>query len=223
MRKKLPVFLFTIFCMITCSFVTVVYASETMIEETADSIDTNFEDTQISTEPLLEVDNTENATEADTEEADFTSSIDTILFTNTSYSNVNTMTDTNELSEIDPESLHNFNKNFFEGTVTLADTSAYATTWAIIPVKNGLVSVPSSATVPGTTAKYVKLLQCCLNALGYNAGSADGIYGTNTKNAIIRFQKNNNLSADGIAGENTWRKVDVLIDKYQITVSSYVK
>lgn len=57
MRKKLSVFLFTIFCMITSSFVTVVYASETMIEDTADSIDINFENNQISTEALLEVDN----------------------------------------------------------------------------------------------------------------------------------------------------------------------
>lgn len=57
MRKKLSVFLFTIFCMTTSSFVTVVYASETMIEDTADSIDINFENNQISTEALLEVDN----------------------------------------------------------------------------------------------------------------------------------------------------------------------
>lgn len=43
--------------MTTSSFVTVVYASETMIEDTADSIDINFENNQISTEALLEVDN----------------------------------------------------------------------------------------------------------------------------------------------------------------------
>lgn len=35
----------------------------------------------------------------------------------------------------------------------------------------------------------------------------DGIYGTGTKNAIIKFQKNAGLTADGIIGPNTWQKL----------------
>lgn len=35
----------------------------------------------------------------------------------------------------------------------------------------------------------------------------DGDFGTGTKNAVISFQKNCGLSADGIVGNNTWRKL----------------
>ncbi len=35
----------------------------------------------------------------------------------------------------------------------------------------------------------------------------DGIFGVNTKQAVINFQKSQGLSADGIVGQNTWRKL----------------
>lgn len=37
--------------------------------------------------------------------------------------------------------------------------------------------------------------------------NADGIFGQETKNAVMNFQSNNGLIADGIVGENTWRKL----------------
>lgn len=36
---------------------------------------------------------------------------------------------------------------------------------------------------------------------------SDGIFGENTRQAVIKFQNENGLSADGIVGVNTWRKV----------------
>ena len=56
----------------------------------------------------------------------------------------------------------------------------------------------------GDKGVYVLVLQDALNTLGYNAGNIDGIFGHNTKNAVIRFQKALNLTADGIVGCNTW-------------------
>jgi hypothetical protein len=35
----------------------------------------------------------------------------------------------------------------------------------------------------------------------------DGIFGENTRQAIIQFQENNSLNGDGIVGKNTWRKL----------------
>lgn len=32
----------------------------------------------------------------------------------------------------------------------------------------------------------------------------DGIFGNNTKNTLINWQKTHNLTADGIAGTKTW-------------------
>ena len=53
----------------------------------------------------------------------------------------------------------------------------------------------------------VKPLQKYLNALGYNAGTTDSIFGTKTHNAVVAYQKTNRLSIDGIVGLNTWKKL----------------
>ena len=37
--------------------------------------------------------------------------------------------------------------------------------------------------------------------------TADGIFGSGTKQAVINYQKSKGLSADGIVGQNTWRKL----------------
>lgn len=52
-------------------------------------------------------------------------------------------------------------------------------------------------------SQYVENLQIMLNSLGYDCGTPDGDFGTNTENALKRFQKNNSLSVDGIAGKKT--------------------
>lgn len=57
----------------------------------------------------------------------------------------------------------------------------------------------------GSKGVYVALLQDALNDLGYSAGTIDGIFGSGTRRAVIQFQRDNNLSADGIVGCNTWR------------------
>ncbi len=55
----------------------------------------------------------------------------------------------------------------------------------------------------GSTGSEVKSIQKVLKTKGYYTGSVDGIYGTLTKNAVIKFQKANKLTADGIAGKKT--------------------
>ena len=50
----------------------------------------------------------------------------------------------------------------------------------------------------------VQFLQNILKILGYYTGSIDGIFGNNTRNAVMNFQKNFGLSVDGIVGKNTW-------------------
>lgn len=59
----------------------------------------------------------------------------------------------------------------------------------------------------GSKGVYVATLQDALNFLGYNTGTIDGVFGSNTKNGVIRFQKANGLLADGIVGCNTWRAI----------------
>jgi len=53
----------------------------------------------------------------------------------------------------------------------------------------------------GSTGEYVKIAQRKLGV------SVDGIFGNNTKNAVIAFQDNKNLVADGIVGTLTWTEL----------------
>jgi len=49
-----------------------------------------------------------------------------------------------------------------------------------------------------------KKLQQMLNASGNYNLAEDGIFGSNTENAVRQYQKANGLTADGIVGKNTW-------------------
>lgn len=55
----------------------------------------------------------------------------------------------------------------------------------------------------GSTGSEVKKIQQKLKDLGYSVGGVDGIYGSKTRNAVIAFQKNCGLTADGICGPKT--------------------
>ena len=59
----------------------------------------------------------------------------------------------------------------------------------------------------GSRGDAVRKLQEMLNALGYDCGSVDGIFGSKTKAAVLAFQKANGLAADGIVGPLTWGKL----------------
>ena len=56
----------------------------------------------------------------------------------------------------------------------------------------------------GSVNSYVTKLQTRLNELGYDCGTADGDFGYNTRNAVIRFQQDHGLVADGVVGQQTW-------------------
>lgn len=61
----------------------------------------------------------------------------------------------------------------------------------------------------GSSGTEVKKLQQSLIDAGYNVGSsgADGVYGSNTAAAVKKYQQDNGLTVDGIAGEQTLGKL----------------
>ena len=63
----------------------------------------------------------------------------------------------------------------------------------------------------GSGGEAVKTLQRGLKQLGYSIGTVDGIFGTNTKNVVIQFQKSKKLTADGIVGSKTWVALDAAL------------
>lgn len=81
---------------------------------------------------------------------------------------------------------------------------------------NWATNAPTVGTGYTTTGKFVSAIQINLWAAGYSGtvGTIDGQYGTNTKNALISFQKKYGLTADGIAGSKTWGKMQSqLVDR----------
>ncbi|WP_366945258.1 peptidoglycan-binding domain-containing protein [uncultured Metabacillus sp.] len=59
----------------------------------------------------------------------------------------------------------------------------------------------------GSSGEYVEFLQAFLYTAGYYNGSIDGIFGSGTRSAVIAFQNNRGLSADGIVGDGTWNSI----------------
>jgi hypothetical protein len=61
----------------------------------------------------------------------------------------------------------------------------------------------------GSSGKTVKALQILLIGYGCSCGSAgaDGLFGGGTRNGVLKFQRENGLSADGIVGPKTWAKL----------------
>lgn len=86
--------------------------------------------------------------------------------------------------------------------------------WNKSTSSGGYYYAPTAAVVPdmpmlyrGCTGDAVKTLQDKLNALGYNSGNVDGIFGAKTYAAVTAFQKANSLGVDGIVGKLTWGKL----------------
>ena len=55
----------------------------------------------------------------------------------------------------------------------------------------------------GSTGSGVKKIQQTLANWGYYAGSVDGVFGSETENAVKNFQSKNGLTSDGICGVKT--------------------
>lgn len=72
---------------------------------------------------------------------------------------------------------------------------------------SGAGSDSSSVLRQGSRSDAVRELQENLNALGYYDGSISGHYGSMTEAAVMKFQRANGLSADGVAGSKTLAKI----------------
>lgn len=62
----------------------------------------------------------------------------------------------------------------------------------------------------GSRGPEVTELQKKLVSLGYVVGKVDGIYGSKTKAAVTRFQKERGLKVDGIAGAQTIKELKLM-------------
>ena len=68
---------------------------------------------------------------------------------------------------------------------------------------------PGYVIIKGQISEDVRKVQARLIELGYNCGKcgADSIFGKDTLEAVIAFQKDNKLDPDGKVGPLTWGKL----------------
>ncbi|PZO36458.1 MAG: hypothetical protein DCF19_21345 [Pseudanabaena frigida] len=59
----------------------------------------------------------------------------------------------------------------------------------------------------GSKGNAVAELQQLLLSKGFYSGKVDGDFGAGTTNAVLKFQKENGLTTDGIVGSSTWSKL----------------
>lgn len=66
----------------------------------------------------------------------------------------------------------------------------------------------------GSRGPDIMEIQALLKKIGYNPGPIDGILGRQTRQAVINFQRNNELVPDGIIGPQTYRVLEPLLMGY---------
>lgn len=74
-------------------------------------------------------------------------------------------------------------------------------------VGSGSSSGSSDVYKYGSTGSDVLYIQTALKKLGYYSGSLSGHYGNKTTQAVMDFQRDNGLSADGVVGAKTMAKI----------------
>ena len=92
------------------------------------------------------------------------------------------------------------------GSATQTKIYSASAKYASSPVTTANPEQTRTMTV-GMTGNDVYALQERLIELNYLSGVADGVFGTETQTALIAFQKNNGLTADGTAGASTLKKI----------------
>ena len=96
------------------------------------------------------------------------------------------------------------------GIWSYVEPASISPTWVHFDKRFGIPAC-SSGGFPllkrGSISNYVLIAQDDLNTLGFRTGGLDGIFGAQTRTAVLQYQKSRGLSSDGIIGCNTWRSL----------------
>lgn len=93
------------------------------------------------------------------------------------------------------------------GSWSYIEPVSISPTWVHMDKRLGPPACPAGyiSLSEGSRGVYVLILQDALNAVGTTGSGLDGIFGAGTKDAVVRFQKANGLTADGMVGCPTWQ------------------
>ncbi len=101
----------------------------------------------------------------------------------------------------------------------------YLTSWIFYPIPASAVfygvthssllaqSISTDILRIGSRGKDVEVLQTQLQNLGYYSGAIDGKYGVTTRNAVYKFQQEQDLSVDGTVGNATRKQLQVQVNE----------
>lgn len=73
-------------------------------------------------------------------------------------------------------------------------------------------TVPAAAATSlywGSSGEMVRQVQLKLQKWGYLKGAADGVFGQDTYEAVVHFQRKNGLTADGVVGDATFAALGI--------------
>lgn len=82
---------------------------------------------------------------------------------------------------------------------------------AIIAAFSGFTVARAANIVKGDTTANIKAVQTRLATLGYYTYKVDGIWGSRTKTAVKKFQRDYGLTADGIVGARTEKALKITL------------
>lgn len=93
-------------------------------------------------------------------------------------------------------------------TPSQQNTTPNSPSQGVAPTTSNPLSNYSTQQAPylsyGSRGQTVRDIQTFLSQQGFYNGSIDGVYGPQTRNAVISFQQSRNLIADGVIGPRTW-------------------
>lgn len=70
----------------------------------------------------------------------------------------------------------------------------------------------------GSRGSDVMEIQATLSKIGYNPGVIDGVFGRQTEQAVMLFQRNNGLTADGVIGTTTYN----VLERFLLGYDTYI-
>lgn len=94
--------------------------------------------------------------------------------------------------------------------------------WAITPSITGNTQTAYAQVITvGDRGNTVKTIQRKLKNWGYYKGAVDGIFGSQTKQAVRYFQQKNGLKVDGIVGDKTLSALGISTNSNSSASSTY--
>lgn len=96
------------------------------------------------------------------------------------------------------------------GTTSPETTPTGASDTQTVPLT---FTLDDGALATGAEGVQVRRLQEALLVLGFDTGAIDGVFGPGTRRAVIEFQRENRLEADGIVGQQTANAINAALER----------